>query len=590
MALDGITISNIVYELNNEILGGRIDKIYQPLKDEIIFSVRTTTKKNYKILVSANSNQPRVHITNIQKENPISAPMFCMVMRKYVSGGKIVEILQPNFERIINIKIESINEMGDMTVKTLIIEMMGKHSNIILIDENEIILDSIKRVSHATSSVREVLPGKKYVLPPSQNKINPLLVTKEDFIKEFLKKDGEKLQSFIYKTYTGISPIVASEICCRAGYDSSIWCGEIEYSDKLKLYNSFFEVINKIKEHLYNPHIIYDKNEKIIDFSVINMKQFSLFKTTKFGSVSELLEEFYTERDNIYHVQQKAHDMRRVVLSNIERCVKKKEIQNKTLKDIANKDIWKLKGELITSNIYLIKKGDLKFRTVNFYDENMPEIEIALDSSMTPSENAQRYFNKYNKAKRTLAAMKIQKKQNDEELSYLESILNSLENSKDDADLSEIRQELIESGFMKRKNIKKNKGQKMKKSKPLHYISSEGYHIYIGKSNIQNDELTLKFAQINDIWLHTKNIPGSHVIIKTNGEKIPDNTILEAANLAAYNSKAKTGSNIPVDYTIRKNVKKPSGAKPGLVIYDKNKTIYVTPDNNKIKELKQVDN
>ncbi len=318
------------------------------------------------------------------------------------------------------------------------------------------------------------------------------------------------------------------------------------------------------------------------------MEQFQYFSKKQYESISMLLEDYYAEKDNLYHIRQKSHDMRRILLSNIERCAKKKEIQKKTEKEVASKDKWKIKGELLTANIHAISKGMNVFRTVNFYDPECKEIEIAIDPTKTPSENAQKYFSKYNKAKRTLAALEIQKKQNDEELAYLETIFQSLETAKEEADLDEIRMELAEQGYMKRKTAKKNKSQKSKKTKPLHYISSDGFDIYVGKSNIQNDELTLHTAQSNDIWLHTKDIAGSHVIIKTNGIDVPDSTLLEAANISAYFSKGKNSSHVPVDYTLKKYVKKPNGAKPGMVIYERNKTIYITPDEKNIKKLESV--
>ncbi len=583
MALDGITISSITAELHQKLIGGRIDKIYQPLSDEIIFTVRSTGE-NYKILVSANSSHPRMHITQIQKENPMTPPMFCMVMRKYIAGGKITKIYQPDFERIIILEVESMNELGDITAKKLILEMMGKHSNFIVTDENNKILDAIKRISHDKSSVREVLPGKEYATPPSQNKTNPLFLTKEHLFEQLQKQSGAKVQEVLYKNYTGISPIFASEICFRAGITSSYFCEQLTEQEKQTIFTVFCDVLEQIKQQQFHYSIYYeaDKN-KLLDFSVLDMKQFAAFPKEDYHSISSLLEQFYAEKDNIYHVRQKSHDMRRILVSNIERCAKKKEIQKKTEKDVAAKDSWKIKGELLTANIYAIPKGITTFRTVNFYDTELKEIEIAIDPTKTPAENAQKYFSKYNKAKRTLAALEIQKKQNEEELAYLESILNSLDAAKEEADLDEIRMELAEQGYMKRKTAKKNRVQK--KAKPLHYLSSDGFDIYVGKSNLQNDTLTLRFAESNDIWLHTKEIPGSHVIIKTNGTPVPDNTLLEAANLSAYFSKSQNGSQVPVDYTLRKYVKKPNGAKPGMVIYEKNKTIYITPQESMIKAL-----
>lgn len=587
MALDGITTSAIVSELKSALVGGRIDKIHQPVSDEIRMTIRGLGSGAKKVIISANSAHPRIHLTESTRENPMTAPLFCMVMRKHIAGGKIVDICQPNFERIIILRVESANEMGDITTKNLILEIMGKHSNLILTDENGKILDSIKRVTHEKSSVREVLPGKEYVFPPSQDKKNPLEAERGDFLFSLHLQEGRKLQEFIYQTYTGISPIMAGEICSRAGLDSSNSCQETTIEEGERLFDAFDKTLAEIKSAVYQPAIYYQKeNNRIVDFAVLEMTQFSGLQKKSFDSVSALLEGFYQERDNAAHIRQKAHDMRRLVMSNIERCAKKKEIQLKTRRETKGMDMWKKKGELLTANIYAVPQGVTTFKTIDYYEADMPEIEIAIDPAKTPAENAQKYFSKYNKAKRTLAALEIQEKQNNEELVYLESVLNALENAKDDADLSEIRTELAESGFIRRQ-VQKKGSQKPKKSKPLHYVSSDGYDIFVGKSNLQNDELTLRMAEPTDIWMHTKDIPGSHVIIRTNGQsELPEATMEEAANLAAFYSKAKNSSMVPVDYTQRKNIKKPNGAKPGMVIYLTNRTIYITPDENRVNQMK----
>lgn len=587
MALDGITTSAIVSELKSALVGGRIDKIHQPVADEIRMTIRGLGSGAKKIIISANSAHPRIHLTESTRENPMTAPLFCMVMRKHIAGGKIVDICQPNFERIIILRVESANEMGDITTKNLILEIMGKHSNLILTDENGKILDSIKRVTHEKSSVREVLPGKEYVFPPSQDKKNPLEAEQGDFLFSLHLQEGRKLQEFIYQTYTGISPIMAGEICSRAGVDASNSCQVTTLEEGEQLFTAFDKTMAEIKAAAYQPAIYYQKeNNRIVDFAVLEMTQFSGLQKKSFNSVSALLEGFYQERDNEAHIRQKAHDMRRLVMSNIERCVKKKEIQLKTRRETKGMELWKKKGELLTANIYAVPQGVTTFKTIDYYEADMPEIEIAIDPAKTPAENAQKYFSKYNKAKRTLAALEIQEKQNEEELVYLESVLNALDNAKDDADLSEIRTELAESGFIRRQ-VQKKGAQKPKKSKPLHYVSSDGYDIFVGKSNLQNDELTLRMAEPTDIWMHTKDIPGSHVIIRTNGQsELPEATMEEAANLAAFYSKAKNSSMVPVDYTQRKNIKKPNGAKPGMVIYLTNRTIYITPDENRVNQMK----
>ena len=585
MALDGITAAAIMQELKTNLIGGRIDKIHQPTADEIRFTVRGTGVV-HRVLASANSNNPRMHITETTKENPMTAPLFCMVLRKHIAGGRILDIVQPDFERILMVKIESANEMGDMTVKNLILEIMGKHSNLILTDETGRILDAIKRVSHEKSSVREVLPGKEYVLPPSQNKKNPLFLDKSDFLFAMQMQAGQKLQEFIYKTYTGISPIMAGEICFRGGLEPSDSCQQTSPTQGEALFHAFTEIMEDVKHAVFAPKLYYHPNSnRILDFGVIEMTSFQSFDQKSYATVSALLESFYHERDHAYHIKQKAHDLRRLVTSNIERCVKKKEIQVKTRREVADMEHWRKKGELLTANIYAVAQGMTTFRTIDFYDEAMKEIEIALDPTKTAAENAQKYFSRYNKAKRTLAALETQEKQNNEELLYLESVLNALNSAADDADLAEIRAELAESGFVRRQAPKKG-APKAKKAKPLHFVSSDGFDIYVGKSNLQNDELTLRFADSTDLWLHTKEIPGSHVIIRTNGTgEVSDTALAEASNLAAFFSKAKNSSMVPVDYTLRKNVKKPNGAKPGMVIYLTNRTVYVTPNEDKIKEL-----
>lgn len=586
MALDGITTFAIVSELKTALIGGRIDKIHQPLADEIRMSVRGIGSPK-KLLLSANSGHPRIHLTESTRENPMTAPLFCMVLRKYIAGGKIVDIIQPDFERIVILKIESANEMGDITQKNLILEIMGKHSNLILTDENGRIFDAIKRVTHEKSSVREVLPGKSYVFPPSQGKKNPLLLEQSDFLFSLHLQEGRRLPEFIYQTYTGISPLMAQETCARACLDISAACQETTLEGGEHLWDAFSALMREVQEGRFLPAVYTQKDAgRIMEFSVLEMKLFHGMAQKRYPSVSALLEGYYQERDNALHIRQKAHDTRRLVLSNIERCVKKKDIQQKTLRDTQGMPIWKRKGELITANIYAITQGMTTFRTIDFYDENMAEIEIALDPAKTPAENAQKYFAKYNKAKRTLAALAIQQKQNDEELAYLESVLNALDNAVDEADLSEIRTELAESGFIRRPPQKKG-AARPQKAKPLHFISSDGYDIWVGKSNLQNDELTLRTAESTDIWMHAKNIPGSHVIIRTNGSgEAPETTLEEGANLAAFFSKAKNSSMVPIDYTLRKNIKKPGGAKPGMVIYLTNRTIYITPDESRVEQMR----
>ena len=589
MALDGFSISNIIYELKNTIIGGRVDKIYQPEKDEIVLQIRNKGNA-YKLLLTANASSPRLHFSNIQKENPINAPLFCMVLRKHLASGKIIDITQPNFERIVNIQVESINELGDYSIKTLIFEIMGKHSNIILIDDKNNILESIKHISFDKSSVREVLPSKTYVLPPSQDKKDPLKTNFDEFLYIIKNSIPTKIQQLIYKSYNGISPILSSEICHNANIDPSTNIEELSNSEINDLYNSLNNIVMLNTQKQFNPQIIYNENESILDFTVFDFNMFKHLNKKYFSSISELLEFFYKSKDLTYRLNQKSQDLKRLISQNIERCVKKKDIQQKTLKDIENRDTLKLYGELITSNIYAIKKGMTKVKLNNFYSENFEETEIRLDPNLTPAENAQKYIKKYNKEKRTFIALQDQIKQNNEELLYLESVLSSVSSCTDEYDIKEIRAELSEQGFLKRqKNSKNNKQKPSKRAKPLHYISSDGFHIYVGKNNTQNDELTLRFAKPLDMWFHTKDIAGSHVIVVSDGKEIPNSTLNEAANLAAYYSKATNSSLVPVDYTPKKFIKKPNGAKPGMVIYETNKTAYITPNERLIENMLKID-
>ena len=536
MAFDGITVSAIKAEIEDKILGGRIDKVYQPEKDEIILGIRSMGQA-YKLLLTSNASNPKFHFTQTNPSNPMTPPLFCMVMRKHLQSGKIIKIEQPDFDRILNIYVESLNELGDYSVKKLVLEIMGRHSNIILTDENNTILDCIKHIGHDTSSVREVLPGREYTLPPSQGKINTLELDNNDFNEVLENNPSFEIQSVIYKNYTGISPIAASEICYRANVNGSTPVEALTDIQKEIVFNKFAELVEDIKANRFYPESITNEKGKTIDFSPIEMTQFNGLEIKKYTSISELIESFYANRDFAYRIGQKTQDLRKLITQNIERCIRKKDIQMQTLRSIKNRDELRLKGELLTANIYSIKKGMTTVELPNYYSENQELVAIELDSNKTPSENAQKYYKAYNKAKRTFEALKDQIKSNDEELAYLESVLTSVNNCTDEQDVKEIRRELREEGYVKK--VKNQKDKSKKHSVPLHFISQDGFDIYVGKNNIQNDELTLKFARPRDIWMHTKNIPGSHVIIVANGQTIPDTTLNEGAMLSAFYSKAK---------------------------------------------------
>lgn len=574
MAFDTLVVKKIVLELSDKITLGRIDKVYQPEKDELLLIIRTKTE-NLRLVLSASSNNPRIHFTDKSKENPLSAPMFCMLLRKHIQGGRIINIAQPEYERIIVIDIESHNELGDLTVKHLITEITGRNSNIILCDENYRIIDSAKHIDFLQSTVRQILPGGQYVFPPKQDKI-PILSSDIQNVCLDFSNDGKKCESVIMDAVSGISPLTAREIVYGILKTNAYTSGEISDDKKQAIQSA----VRNFNQNLrFAPCIIFYNSEKPIDFSAIAISQYGEnCKTAFLGSMSEVIEKFYSARDRRERIAQKSASLTKLLKNNIERCAKKLSILQKTLNDAKDKEKYKIYGDLVTANIYKISKGDRCVTVENYYVPENPAIEIALKETLTPSENAQRYYKLYSKLKNAEIEVKKQIKSTLSELEYFESTLSLTENLEQEADINAVKTELADLGYIKRQ--KNGKKQKTVQAKPLHFVSSDGFDIYVGKNNTQNDYLSLRFANSSDLWFHTKQIHGSHTVIKLGVNKeVPDSTILEAAQLAAYYSKARESSQVPVDYTIIKNVKKPNGAKPGMVIYDNYNTIYVTPKN-----------
>lgn len=571
MAMDAVCIRALAQEIADKIVDGRINKIHQPEKDEIVLHIRTR-EENYKLVLSASPAHPRVHFTDKSKKNPTTAPMFCMLMRKQLGNGRISGVCQEGFERIIKISVESYDELGDLSTKHIIIEIMGRHSNIILVNDDMKILDSIKHIDFTISSVRQILPGIIYINPPKQEK-TPLMEVNADTRLDFSMP--KCAQNILMDAVSGISPLTAREIVYRAFMRTDITSEEMNLNKQSALKAELIKFAQSVKNNEFSPCLIYS-SEKLIDFSAIEIKQYGdMAKTVSVDSVSKMLDDFYNLRDMHERMRQRSADLVKLLSNNIERINKKLIILNKTLKDAENKDKYKRYGDLITSSLHMIGEGDRCVEATDYYDENMPKVTINLDPQLSPSQNAQKYYKKYNKAKiaETEAAKQI--KNGREELYYLESTLSAVENAETDTDLSAIRAELTDQGYLKKG---KNQQKRQEKSKPMHFVSTDGFDIYVGRNNTQNDYLTLKFANSSDIWFHTKNIHGSHAVIKLGlDKKVPDQTMLEAARLAAYYSKARESSQVPVDYTEIKNVKKPNGAKPGMVIYDRYNTIYVTP-------------
>lgn len=583
MAFDGLSVYTIVQELSDLLTDGRIDKVYQPEKDEIQLGIRSK-QGNKRLLMTCSSHNTRLHLTDIRKENPAHPPMFCMLLRKHIGGGKILAVRQKGFDRIVEFDIEATNEMGDKCLRHLIVEIMGKHSNIIVCDENYRILDSIRHVSPDMSSVRVVLPGSSYMAPPGSDQLNPLEKQSADVLLSTLQEKKEDIFKALFHSYAGFSPVLSQEILTRAQLDSSLHTEELT----LEIAEKILSTKEALLEEAIEKHFAYDiyvDEYKMVDFAPVEMLHYDQYERRSFESFSQLLEVFYSQKDQHNRVKQKSQDLRKLLNTLLERALKKKALQEKQLKNTKNKDKFQLYGELITANIYQVKKGMSSFETVNYYDAEGSMITIPLNVNFTASENAQKYFKRYNKLKRTEIASKEQIELTTKEVDYFESLIAALEIAENEHDLMAIRQELHQEGYIKR--IKGKSKLRIKDSKPISFVTSEGIEGMIGKNNNQNDQLTFKKARASDLWFHTKDIPGSHVILFVSGKEYTDQSVEEAAILAAYHSKAKNSSKVPVDYTERRQVKKPNGSKPGFVIYFQQKTLFVTPEEELVNKLIQ---
>ena len=587
MALDGLVVHNLASELHTKLVGGKVDKVHQPENDELVLFIRNN-KENFKLVLSSSASNPRVYIANeYKKENPIKAPMFCMLFRKYIQGGIITDISQVDFERIIKISVESFDELKEKTTKDIYIEIMGRHSNIILTQNNKII-DSIKRIPPSVSRVRQLLPNMTYEFPPAQDKVNPIKgISIKSFINTLREFNGP-IYKGIYSKFLGISPSVAKEICHRANLTTDDYSDDKTRDELSTLYRAFSDLFTKIKNDEYDPCIVIDESiDKVIDFSCINLSFLDGNKFIKKQSISQIIEDYYKTKDFKDRVHQRTSDLRKSISIKLDRLYHKQKKIEKELRDADNADEFKIKGELLTSYIYMIEKGMENVEVANFYDENYSNIIIPLNKNLTPSENAQKYFKKYNKLKTAKIELTSQISICNEEIEYLENIMLGIENCENLEELTDIKDELIRLGYSKAPYRYKSKKDLDITTKPNQFISSDGFTILVGKNNKQNDYLTLRIADPEDIWMHTKNIPGSHVIIKCAGKEVPNETLYQAAMLAAFYSKGRMSSQVPVDYTMKKHVKKPSGSKPGMVIYETNNTIYVTPTEEMIVKLKK---
>lgn len=576
MAFDGITIAGLVRELDTRLTGGRIAKIAQPEKDELMLTIKSN-RENYRLLISASASLPLIYLTGQNKPSPLTAPNFCMLLRKHIGSAKILSIRQPGLERIIEFELEHLDEMGDLCRKRLIVEIMGKHSNIIFCQPDGTIIDSIKHVSAQVSSVREVLPGRTYFIPRTAEKLDPLTAAVQD-LSQALRAAPMKLQKALYSVLTGISPTMSEELCHLSGIDGDRTAADLSEPELVHLHRTLELMMEDIKEGRFTPNIIFQGQEPV-EFAVLPLTCYESgagndFVSQPFDSVSRLLETYYASRSAVTRIRQKSADLRRIVQTALERSYKKYDLQLKQLGDTEKREKYKVYGELLNTYGYELSGGEKEFRCLNYYTGQ--EITIPLDPQMTAKDNAKRHFEKYNKLKRTWEALTQLTQETKAEIDHLESISASLDIALNENDLVQIKEELMEYGYVK----KRRAGDKKPKitSRPFHYLSSDGFHIYVGKNNYQNEELTFKVANGSDWWFHAKGIPGSHVIVKTGGQtELPDRLFEEAGSLAAYYSKGRGNEKVEIDYIQRKNIKKVAKAAPGFVIYHTNYSLMAVP-------------
>lgn len=593
MAFDGIVIAGLVAELKETILGGRITKITQTEADKLLLTIKNsrqdetgkTIRSQHRLVISVNPSLPLIYLTEDNQTAPLQAPTFCMVLRKHLNNCQIQAVSQIGLERVIRFDLEHLNEMGDYCKKHLYVELMGKHSNIIFCNEEDIIIDSIKHISLLISSVREVLPGREYFIPNTQEKKDPFSVTEQEFIEDILSRPMP-LDKALFRSLTGFSSVMANELLYRASLSDCNMANELTEAEKLHLYRNFKEFMEDIENGKFHPVIIY-QGDSPVEFAGVALTGYEnnpSYRTKNCKNISQMLYQYYNTKEILGRIHQKSSDLRRITQTALERSIKKYDLQQKQLNDTGKRDKYKIYGELLTTYGYELTGGEKKITCENYYTGK--EITIPLDETKSALENAKHYFEKYAKLKRTYEALSEQIIETKEEMEHLNSISNSLDIARYEEDLTAIRRELSESGYIKRHMQKgKQASRKTEKSKPFHYLSSDGFHMYVGKNNFQNDELTFKIATGNDWWFHAKQNAGSHVIVKTEGKELPDRTFEEAARLAAYYSKARDQEKAEIDYIQKKHIKKPNGAKPGFVVYYTNYSMTIPTDITGIQEV-----
>ena len=572
MAFDGIVIANLAHDIKSRLEGGKINKIAQPEKDELLFTIKNN-RETYRLSISASASLPLIYFTDTNKPSPLTAPNFCMLLRKHIGTGRIVKVSQPGLERILEFEIEHLDELGDLQKKRLIVELMGKHSNIIFCKEDGTILDSIKHISAQVSSVREVLPGRMYFIPHTVDKADPLTVTEEEF-QTLLRSAPMPVQKALYQKLTGISPLIGTELCHLASLEGEKPASELSENELTHLYRMFSLMMEDVKEGRFFPNIIYE-NGAPAEFASVPLTCFegAGYESRPSSSISSLLETYYAEKSVITRIRQKSVDLRRIVQTALERNYKKYDLQLKQLKDTEKRDRYRVYGELLNAYGYELSGGEKELLCLDYYSGK--EVKIPLDPQLSAQENSQKYYARYNKLKRTCEALETLTAETKQEIDHLESISAALDIAVREEDLVQIKEELMEFGFIKKRPF----GSKKPKitSRPYHYRSTDGFDIYVGKNNYQNEEVTFKIANGNDWWFHAKGLPGSHVVVRTEGKELPDRVFEEAGSLAAWYSKGRSNEKVEIDYIQRKHVKKAAGGAPGFVIYHTNYSLMASP-------------
>ena len=585
MPLDALCLSGVVHELQNALSGAKIDKIYQPGRDEVVLALRAPAG-NVKLLLSANPSHPRAHLTQISRENPDKPPMFCMLLRKHLSGARLLELVQPPMERVVDLRLEALDELGDRVERRLVLEAMGRHSNLILLDGEGRIMDCLRRVDSDMSARRQVLPGLFYRLPPAQEKLDPSSLDRAA-LESALAAAPEESQAdkWLLDTFGGLSPLICRELAFRAGGATDARLHQMGEGGRSRLLDELEGLLRSVQENSFTP-VMLEKEGHPSDFTFQPISQYGpAVSCVPFPSFSALLDRFYEQRENQERVRQRGQDLIRSVTNARDRAARKIGLQEQELAATRDRERLRQFGDIITSNLHAMEKGMSRLTAADFYDPECPQIHIPLDPLLTPQQNAAKYYKEYNKAKTAESILTLQLEKGRRDLDYLNSVLEAIPLAEGERDLQEIRQELTDTGYLRRPSKARDRGKRVA-SKPMEFRSSSGLRISVGKNNTQNDLLTTKQAFKSDLWFHTQKIHGSHVILWTEGGQPDLTSIQEAAQLAAWFSQGRASGKVAVDYTPVKYVKKPGGARPGMVVYTTYETAYVAPDGELARRLR----